>query len=89
MDDEPESSQASPPDSSPELPEEMLRELLATIPNGTILAYNMDDTKTLGGLKVRLKIRVVSGPEAARWDARQAEAIKELLLWSSRHPPRA
>ncbi len=64
----------------PELPE--------AIPSGTIFAYNLDDRKTPGGLKVRWKIRVVSGPEAARWDERQAEAIKELLQWASRHPPR-
>lgn len=59
-----------------------------TIPSGTIYSYNLDDSKTPGGLKVRWKIRVVSGPEAARWDERQAEAIKELLEWASRHPPR-
>jgi len=60
----------------------------ATIPSGTIFSYNLDDSKTPGGLKVRWKIRVVTGPEAARWDERQAEAIKELLEWASRHPPR-
>ncbi len=59
-----------------------------TIPSGTIFSYNLDDSKTPGGLKVRWKIRVVTGPEAARWDERQAEAIKELLEWASRHPPR-
>jgi len=58
------------------------------IPSGTIFSYNLDDSKTPGGLKVRWKIRVVTGPEAARWDERQAEAIKELLEWASRHPPR-
>ncbi len=57
------------------------------IPNGTIFSYNLDDRKTPGGLKVRWKIRVVTGPEAARLDARQAEAIRELLSWARRHPP--
>jgi hypothetical protein len=61
------------------------KEMLETIPNGTIFAYNLDDTKTPGGLKVRWKIRVATGPEGTRWDARQAEAIKELLQWASRH----
>ena len=71
-----------------ELQEENALEWVKGIPNGTIFAYNLDDSKTPGGLKVRFKIRVVSGPEAARVDARQAEAIKELLLWASSHPPR-
>src|SRR5262245_17912046 len=60
-------------------------ELLNTIPNGTIFSYNLDDGKTPGGLKVRWKIRVATGPEGTRWDARQAEAIKELLQWAQRH----
>jgi hypothetical protein len=67
--------------------EESGPEWLNSIPNGTIFAYNLDNSKTPGGLKVRWKIRVVSGPEAARWDERQAEAIKELLQWATRHPP--
>jgi hypothetical protein len=77
-----------PQASYPELDENFTPELPDAIPNGTILAYNLDDMKTPGGLKVRFKIRVVSGPEAALWDARQAEAIKELLAWATRHPPR-
>jgi hypothetical protein len=35
------------------------------IPESTIYTYNLDDTKTPGGLKVRWKIRVVTGPAAA------------------------
>jgi hypothetical protein len=62
-------------------------ELLKTIPNGTIFSYNMDENKTPGGMKVRWKIRVATGPEAARVDARQAEAIKEALIWVHRHMP--
>jgi hypothetical protein len=72
---------------------EYLPELLQAIPNGTIFSYNLDEGKTPGGLKVRWKIRVATGAEGARWDARQAEAIKELLQWAHRHswpttPPR-
>jgi hypothetical protein len=55
------------------------------IPGSTIYAYNLDETKTPGGIKVRWKIRVVDGPAAARWDARQAEAILEALRWTARH----
>ncbi len=41
--------------------------------------------KTPGGIKVRWKVRVVTGPQAARYDARQAEAIREALTWAVRH----
>jgi hypothetical protein len=69
-----------------ELKEKYPRELLDAIPNGTIFSYNMDESKDPDGMKVRWKVRVAAGPEAARWDARQAEAIREALLWLSRHP---
>ena len=59
-----------------------------TIPDCTIYSYNLDDSKTPGGIKVRWKIRVATGPEAARYDARQAEAIKELLTWAASRTPR-
>jgi hypothetical protein len=61
-------------------------ELLAAIPNGTIFAYNVDEDDTAGGMKVRWKIRVANGPEAARAEARQAEAIREALTWLRKHP---
>jgi len=61
-------------------------ELLAAIPNGTIFAYNLDENNNAGGMKVRWKIRVANGPEAARWDARQADAIREALTWLRKHP---
>jgi hypothetical protein len=55
------------------------------IPSGTIYSYNVDDSKTPGGIKVRWKVRVVTGPHAARYDARQAEAIREALTWAVKH----
>jgi hypothetical protein len=73
------------PESQQENTGEYPLELLEAIPNGTIFSYNLDDNKTPGGLKVRWKIRVATGAEGARWDARQAEAIKELLQWAHRH----
>ena len=76
-------SQAKVPDDDLDNAGEITRELLAAIPNGTIYSYNLDDSKTPGGLKVRWKIRVATGPEADRWDARQADAIKELLTWAT------
>jgi hypothetical protein len=44
--------------------------------------------KTPGGLKVRWKVRVVTGPAAARYDARQNLAIRELLSWARQHQQR-
>ena len=55
------------------------------IPNGTIFSYNLDDTMTPGGLKVRFKVRVATGPEAERHEARLADAIREALIWTQRH----
>jgi hypothetical protein len=80
---EPGLPQARAPECDSGKPEEMDPEVLASIPNGTIYSYNLDDRKTPGGLKVRWKIRVATGPEAGRWDARQADAIKELLTWAT------
>ena len=39
-------------------------------------------------MKVRFKIRVETGKKAAEIDARQAEAIRELLEWSRQHRTR-
>ncbi|HEV2371846.1 MAG TPA: hypothetical protein VGS19_06725 [Streptosporangiaceae bacterium] len=60
---------------------------LDSIPNGTILSYNLSEEERPGGMKVRWKVRVATGAEAARWDTRQAEAITEALQWLIRHPP--
>ena len=38
-------------------------------------------------MKVRFKIRVETGRKAAALNARQAEAIKELLQWARQHTP--
>ncbi|HEX9353535.1 MAG TPA: hypothetical protein VF933_06930, partial [Streptosporangiaceae bacterium] len=48
------------------------------IPDDGFLSYYRDDMENAGGLKVKWKIRVATGPEAARLDARQAAAIREL-----------
>jgi hypothetical protein len=54
----------------------------ADIPDSAIYTYNMDDSKTPGGLKVRWKVRVITGPAAVQYDARQNAAIRELLQWA-------
>jgi hypothetical protein len=59
-----------------------------SIPDSTIYAYNMDDSKTPVGLKVRWKVRVITGPAAAGYDARQNAAIRELLQWACQQQQR-
>jgi len=76
------------PGNGGEKSEEHAGNSLDTILNGSVFSYNLDDSKTPGGLKVRYKIRVVTGPEADRYDARQSEAIREILRWARRHPDR-
>jgi hypothetical protein len=60
--------------------------LLTAIPNCTIFAYNLDQENNAGGMKVPWKARVAIGPEAARAEACQAEAIREALTWLRKHP---
>ena len=57
-----------------------------------IISYNFSDGERPGGMKVRAKIRVVSGKQADAVNAAQAEAIRELLIWvrqqrRNRQPP--
>jgi hypothetical protein len=47
-----------------------------------IISYNFIEGERPGGMKVRAKVRVVSGRQAAALNARQAEAIRELLIWA-------
>ena len=47
-----------------------------------IISYNFNEGERPGGIKVRAKIRVADRRAAATLDAAQAEAIRELLLWS-------
>jgi hypothetical protein len=72
----------------PEPAEEHAGNSPETILESVIYAYNLDDTKTPGGLKVRWKVRVVTGPAAVRYDARQNQAIRELLSWALQHQQR-
>ena len=46
-----------------------------------IISYNFNEGERLGGMKVRAKIRIVSGKQAEAVNAAQAEAIRELLIW--------
>jgi hypothetical protein len=59
------------------------------IPESGIIAYNFREGERPGGLKVRFKITIATGPEARELDARQAEAIRRLLQWAqqNQHSP--
>lgn len=46
-----------------------------------IISYNFSEDQRPGGMKVRAKVRVVTGREAEAVNRAQAEAIRELLLW--------
>jgi hypothetical protein len=54
---------------------------LPEIPGARIISYNMNEHERPAGLKIRFKVRIVSGKAAAAIDARQAQAIRELLAW--------
>jgi hypothetical protein len=72
-------------ENEPESTEESPTILPADIPRGAIYSYYRDDMENAGGLKVKWTIRVVTGPDAAPVDARQADAIREALTWAQRH----
>jgi hypothetical protein len=46
-----------------------------------IISYNVNEDGRPSGVKIRFKIRIVSGKEAAAVDRQQADAIKEYLRW--------
>jgi hypothetical protein len=56
--------------------------LMRGMDGARIISYNFNEGERPGGLKVRAKIRVIGGQAAGTLDAAQAEAIRELLLWS-------
>lgn len=60
-------------------------ELPDHIPSGTIYSYNLGESERPGGLKVRFKVRVVTGPEADRHEERLNEALIGALAWARKH----
>jgi len=50
-----------------------------------VISYNVPEGQRPGGIKVRFKIRVVTGKRAKEIDARQARAIMEVLQWHRQH----
>jgi len=54
-----------------------------------LISYNVNEDERPDGIKVRFKVRIATGKHAAALDARQAEAIRELLIWTRDHQPQA
>jgi hypothetical protein len=55
---------------------------LSEMDGARIISYNFNEDERPGGIKVRAKIRVADRRAAGTLDAAQAEAIRELLVWS-------
>lgn len=53
-----------------------------------IISYNLNERERPGGIKVRYKVRVVTGPRAKAVDEAQAQVIREVLEWSRQHRQR-
>jgi len=53
--------------------------------NVRVISYNVPEGDRPAGIKVRFKIRVVTGKRAKEIDARQARAIMEVLQWHRQH----
>jgi hypothetical protein len=56
--------------------------------NIRVISYNVPEEDRPGGIKVRFKIRVVTGKRTREIDARQVKAIMEVLQWlRQQHTP--
>jgi hypothetical protein len=55
------------------------------IDSGRVISYNLTEGERPGGMKVRYKIQIVTGPRVKAIDARQAQVIREVLEWSRQH----
>lgn len=47
--------------------------------------YNLDHTKTPGGMKVRWRVRIAARKEAERLEQQQNQAIIKLLTWTDQY----
>jgi hypothetical protein len=55
------------------------------IDSGRVISYNLSEGERPGGMKVRYKVQIVTGPRAKAINARQAQVIREVLEWSLKH----
>jgi hypothetical protein len=74
----------SPPENSGNRPDDTP----GMLHNVRVVSYNIPEGDRPGGIKVRFKIRVVTGKRAKEIDARQARAILEVLQWQRQHHKR-
>jgi hypothetical protein len=68
-----------------ERPEKQASNSPESLKGARIISYNLREEERPGGLKVRFKVRIETGRKAQALDARQAEAIRELLIWARRY----
>jgi len=68
--------------------EEQPRNSKTSMAEPRIISYNLSEGERPGGMKVRYKIRIVSGPRARAVDEAQARVIREVLEWSRQHRQR-
>ena len=68
-------------DSSKEQPDNAV----PLIPESGIIAYNLREGERPDGMKVRYKIKIVTGPKARELDEQHADIIWDLLRWARRY----
>ena len=51
----------------------------------TVDVYNLDPAETPGGMKVRWRVRTVTGKDAEQLGKLQNQAIISLLTWADQH----
>jgi hypothetical protein len=73
------------PDSKPGNPGNSRDNAPGMLQNVRVISYNIPERDRPGGIKVRFKIRVVTGKRGREIDARQARAILEVLQWQRQH----
>jgi hypothetical protein len=73
------------PEQEPESQEKQAGDSPGTIKGPRIIAYNLREEERPGGMKVRYKVKIVTGRKARELDERQAEVIRELLQWAHQH----
>lgn len=65
-----------------EIPEKQPGNSPEYTPETNVFAYNLRESERPGGMKVRWVVRVETGQRAGHWNRKQAEAIREFLIWA-------
>ena len=56
-----------------------------TAATGEVQVYNLDHTRTPGGMKVRWRVRTATGKEAEQLEKQQNQVIIRLLAWADQY----